>query len=351
MTWLLIAIAAHAHVSLRPRRRDHRRLVRASASRCAKHLAREGVAVVLGARRVDRCDEAAAASAPPAGARESSQMDVTREADVLALVARARARFGRLDVMICNAGFGYYGTVDETPPTSCSGMMDVNFMGTFYGARAALPIFRAQGSGQCIFISSIVGRRGIALMGGYTATKAAQAGFAESLRAEFAGTDIHVSVVFPISTSTEFRDAMERDFGHAVGGLGPKQSVDDVARAIVALHPAGRAPEVYPHAVSRALAILNAVGARVHRPVRAQVRPAPRGRRESGGAPTDSGSTLSTLATAIAAARARRRRPRAGRRRLGARPPARPAVEGYRPRGLRRPRRRGCASCSRRSAA
>ena len=70
-------------------------------------------------------------------------------------------------------------------------------------------------------------------MGGYTATKAAQAGLAESLRAEFAGTPIHVTCVYPISTPTEFIDAMTRDFGHKVSGLGPKQSVDDVARAIV----------------------------------------------------------------------------------------------------------------------
>ena len=70
-------------------------------------------------------------------------------------------------------------------------------------------------------------------MSGYSATKAAQAVFAESLRSEFAGTDIHVSAVFPVSTTTEFRDAMERDFGHHVSGLGPKQPVDHVARAIV----------------------------------------------------------------------------------------------------------------------
>ena len=120
--------------------------------------------------------------------------------------------------MICNAGFGYYGTVEETPADVMQRMMDVNFMGTFYGARAALPLFRAQNSGHLIIVSSIVGQRGIAQMSGYSATKAAQVGFAESLRAEFAGTPIHVSVVFPVSTETEFRAAMERDYGHSVTG-------------------------------------------------------------------------------------------------------------------------------------
>jgi short-subunit dehydrogenase len=184
--------------------------------------------------------------------------DVAKEADVVRLVARARERFGRLDIMICNAGFGYYGTVDEMPSDVMRRMMDVNFMGSFFGARAAVPIFRQQGHGHLIFISSIVGKRGIPFMSGYSGTKAAQAGFAESLRAEFAGTRIHVSTVFPVSTTTEFRYAMERDFGHQVSGLGPKQPVDEVARAIVNCVRRPR-PEVYPHAKSRVLAILNAV--------------------------------------------------------------------------------------------
>ena len=95
-------------------------------------------------------------------------------------------------------------------------------------------------------------------MGGYSATKAAQAGLAESLRSEFAGTAIHVSSVYPISTRTEFHDAMRRDYGHTVAGLGPKQSVDQVAEAVAGCIRHPRA-EVYPHAKSRALAVLNIV--------------------------------------------------------------------------------------------
>ena len=99
-------------------------------------------------------------------------------------MTRAQQAFGRLDIMVCNAGFGYYGTVEEMDPGVMRRMMDVNFMGTFYGARAALPVFRRQGHGHLIFVSSIVGKRGIPLMSGYSATKAAQAAFAESLRSE-----------------------------------------------------------------------------------------------------------------------------------------------------------------------
>jgi short-subunit dehydrogenase len=224
----------------------------------AEHLARAGVAVVLGARRVDRLADAVARIRAGGGRAESVGMDVTREADVVQLVTRAQQAFGRLDIMICNAGFGYYGTVEEMAPDVMRRMMDVNFMGTFYGTRAALPVFRRQGHGHLIFVSSIVGKRGIPLMSGYSATKAAQAIFAESLRSEFAGTEIHVSTVFPVSTTTEFRDAMERDFGRHVSGLGPKQSVDHVARAIVKCI-ARPSAEVHPHRSSRALAVLNAV--------------------------------------------------------------------------------------------
>jgi len=225
---------------------------------CAEQLAAAGFAVVLGARRADRLDEAVRTIRSRGQRADSLVTDVSSEENVMRLVARAEESFGSLDVMICNAGFGYYGTVEDTSAATMRRMMDVNFMGTFYGARAALPVFRAQASGHLIIMSSIVGQRGIPQMSGYSATKMAQVGFAESLRSEFAGTGVHVSVVYPVSTETEFRTAMERDYGHSVIGLGPKQSVDQVAGAVVACVRRPR-PEVYPHTLSRGLAILNAV--------------------------------------------------------------------------------------------
>src|SRR3954471_16201711 len=225
---------------------------------CAKHLARAGAAVVLGARRVSLLESTADRIRAAGGRAAIVQMDVVREQDVQALVAMAEREFGRLDVMICNAGFGYYGPIDDTPSDVMRRMMDVNYMGTFYGARAALPVFRRQNSGHLIFVSSIVGRRGVPQMGAYTATKAAQAGLAESLRAEFAGSPIHVTCVYPVSTPTEFIDAMARDYGHRISGLGPKQTVDDVARSIVRCVERPR-PEVYPLGKSRGLTILNAL--------------------------------------------------------------------------------------------
>ena len=225
---------------------------------CARALARSGVAVVLGARRKERLEDAARDIRESGGRAEAVVADVTVEEDVARMVARAQAAFGSLDIMICNAGFGFYGLPEDTPIDIMRRMLDVNFMGTFHGARVALPVFRAQGQGHLIIMSSIVGRRGIALMSGYSATKAAQVGFAESLRAELAGTGIHVTVVFPISTETEFRDAMQRDYGHSVSGLGPTQTADDVARSVVACLRQPR-PEVYPYGRAKLLAAMSVV--------------------------------------------------------------------------------------------
>ncbi len=96
-------------------------------------------------------------------------------------------------------------------------------------------------------------------MGAYAATKFAQVGMAECLRSEVAGSPIHVSVVFPVSTETEFFEVMSHETGAEVErAFGPRQSVETVAEAIVRAiaHPV---PEVYPHAKSRALVWLNAL--------------------------------------------------------------------------------------------
>lgn len=224
---------------------------------CATRLSRAGAAVALSARRADRLDSIA---------RDLSRAiavpgDVTNEADMQALVARAVETYGRLDVMIANAGAGFHGTLEETPPAVVRRLMDVNFVGTYLAARAAMPVFTRQRAGHLIIMSSIVGRRGIAGMTAYGATKAAQAGFAEALRTELLGTNIEVSTIFPVSTRTEFHDAMQRDYGHAVEGLGPKQTADSVAAAVEAVILEPR-PEVYPYAKSRALAVIGVVAPR-----------------------------------------------------------------------------------------
>jgi short-subunit dehydrogenase len=225
----------------------------------ALRLARDGAALVIGARRADRLGAVAAEITAAGGQAVPIVADVTRADDMDSLVARSVERFGRLDVMICNAGFGIAGAIDDIAPDQMQKLMAINYTGTYHATRAALPLFRRQGSGHIIIVSSIVGKRGVPFMGAYAATKFAQVGLAECLRSELLGSNIHVSVVFPVSTDTEFFDVMTRETGTSITrAYGPRQHVDTVANAI-ARAIERPAPEIYPHANSRALVVLNAI--------------------------------------------------------------------------------------------
>ena len=228
----------------------------------ARALAREGMSVVLAARRFDRLASLADAIRRDGGHAHPIEIDVTSDADVDRLIDETRRIFGRLDVVICNAGYGHHGALEDTTPDAMARLMDVNYMGTFLVARAALPHLKKQPHGHLLFVSSIVGKRGIAYGGAYSATKFAQAGLAEALRAELLDSTVRVSAVYPISTETEFRDVIAREQGYRVRGHGPRQSADHVARAILRClkHPK---PEVYPHWPSRLLVILNALAPRL----------------------------------------------------------------------------------------
>jgi len=224
----------------------------------ALRFARDGVAVAICARRADRLEEVAAAVAAAGGRALPVVADVTHETDMDRFVATTVERFGRLDVMMCNAGFGIAGTIDEITPDEMQRLLAVNYLGTYYAARAAIPVFRRRGRGHIIVVSSIAGKRGVPFMGAYSETKFAQVGLAECLRAELAGSAIHLSLVFPISTETEFHEVMARESGGASRARGPRQGVDAVADAIARaiVRPV---PEVYPYWKARGLVWLNAI--------------------------------------------------------------------------------------------
>jgi short-subunit dehydrogenase len=223
----------------------------------ALRLARSGDALVIGARRQERLNAVADEIRAAGGQALPVVADVTRVEDMNRLVGAAVDRFGHLDVMLCNAGYGIAGAIDEVTPEQMRDLWDVNYMGTFFAARAALAVFRRQGHGHVIIVSSIVGKRGVPYMGAYSATKFAQVGLAECLRAELTGSNIHVSVVYPVSTETEFFDVMSRATGTVVTrAAGPRQDAGVVAEAIAAAI-ARPVPEVFPHFKSRALVWMN----------------------------------------------------------------------------------------------
>jgi len=224
----------------------------------ARLLARERAQLVLVARR-DALLQDLKREAEAAGATAMSlTLDLRREEDVDRMIRATAARFGRVDVLINNAAFGFYGTVESIPRAVVREIFALNFEAPLFATQLVIPIMRAQGSGHIINVSSIVGKRGLPLSGIYCATKFALDGLTQSLRLELRDAGINVSVVNPGATQTEFQQHIRRGdvqgtFKHA----GHVQSAEVVAKSIVACirHPK---IEVYPYRFSRLLVWLNA---------------------------------------------------------------------------------------------
>ncbi|GAA1928539.1 SDR family oxidoreductase [Streptomyces durmitorensis] len=196
-------------------------------------LAGRGAKVVLGARRPERLQALAARIEQTGGEAAWARTDVTRRADLTGLVELARERFGRLDVLVSNAGVGPISPLDDLRVEDWEQMIDVNLKGVLYGIAAALPVFREQGSGHFVNTVSTAGLRIVPLQSVYAATKNAVRTVSEGLRQE-AGDSLRVTVVSPGFVRTEFADHMDpevkariRDSMDTVG-LSP----DAVARAI-----------------------------------------------------------------------------------------------------------------------
>jgi len=174
--------------------------------------AARGYAVVLAARREDKLNDVAELarqlSPPGGGANQAIAIvtDVAQPSQVHSLVARTVDEFGRVDVMVNNAGFGQFGRVWEISDADMRNIFEVNFFGAFHGCKAVAPVMIAQGSGHIFNVSSIIGRVGSPFHGAYSASKFALAGLTESLRVELRPHRVHVTEVCPALTATEFFD-------------------------------------------------------------------------------------------------------------------------------------------------
>lgn len=225
-------------------------------------FAREGVQLVLAARREDRLREVAAAVEAMGVGSLVVPTDVAVERNVGIMVEEAIARFGRVDILVNNAGYGLFASVEDTTREDLWRIMQVNFMGAFYATRAVLPIMQRQRRGHIINVSSVVGRRGLPFSGAYCATKAAMVAFSESLRMELTGTGISVSVVCPAGTATEFFDVAQTKLGRRGRPIGPVQSAERVAQAVVQIARRPR-PEIMTYKPARLLAVLNVFAPRI----------------------------------------------------------------------------------------
>ncbi|MFL9869111.1 oxidoreductase [Paraburkholderia fungorum] len=134
-------------------------------------------------------------------------LDVTNETQAKAAVQAAVERFGRIDVLVNNAGFGLLGAIEESSDADVRRMYDTNIFGLLNITRAVLPVMRAQRAGHVINMSSIGGYRSAAGFGAYCSTKFAVEGLTEALHAELKPLGIHATVVEPGYFRTDFLDA------------------------------------------------------------------------------------------------------------------------------------------------
>ncbi|MFF3541008.1 SDR family oxidoreductase [Streptomyces platensis] len=169
-------------------------------------LAERGARLVLGARRSERLAELVARIERAGGAAVQIRTDVTRREDLHALVALAGERFGRLDVLVSNAGVGTISPLDDLRVEEWDRMVDVNVKGVLHGIAAALPVFRAQGTGHFVTIASTAAFRVVPAMAVYAGTKFAVRAICEGLRQE-AGDALRVTTVSPGVTATGFAEA------------------------------------------------------------------------------------------------------------------------------------------------
>ena len=170
-------------------------------------LAELGAKMVLGARRTEHLEALVQRIVAAGGEAVSARVDVKRRADLADFVALACARFGKLDVLVNNAGIAPISPLDELRVEDWDEMIDVNIKGVLYGIAAALPVFRKQGFGHFVTTASVAGLRIVPNQSVYAGTKNAVRTICEGLRQE-AGPKLRVTTVSPGFTRTELADSM-----------------------------------------------------------------------------------------------------------------------------------------------
>ncbi len=201
----------------------------------AVRFASEGAALVLAARSQERLQRLAERLEQRFGVDTLAvPCDVRQREQVDALVEAAIASFGRIDVLVNNAGYGLYGRIEDTPEAAFRDVLETNVLGVHHAIRAVLPHMRCQGWGHIVNVGSVVGKRSWPYHGAYAASKFALTGLTQALRGELAGSGVSVTLLLPASTDTEFfANAPSYSSEYVPAPLGPVQTPGQVARAIV----------------------------------------------------------------------------------------------------------------------
>jgi short-subunit dehydrogenase len=200
-----------------------------------------GARVVLAARRADRL--AALAAELPGAVTVTA--DVTRAADRQAIVDAALEAFGRVDVLVNNAGRGLHVPLAEVDPDDHAAIVELNVVAALAMMQVVLPAMRSQGEGAIVNISSGTARRVIPGIGAYAATKTALNMLSAVAREEFAPDGIVVSTVLPTYTTSEFHDVLQAGAGFSRDPV-DADTVEHVAEEILRAVETGEPEIVLP---------------------------------------------------------------------------------------------------------
>src|SRR5438067_1111178 len=170
-------------------------------------LAERGAKVVLGARGLDRLEALADRIARAGGGTVYARTDVKRREDLSNLVRLACERYGKLDVLVNNAGVMPVSPLDDLRVEDWENMIDINIKGVLYGIAAALPVFRKQGFGHFVNTASTAGHKTVPNQSVYSATKFAVRAISEGLRIE-AGEKLRVTIISPGFVNTNFAEGV-----------------------------------------------------------------------------------------------------------------------------------------------
>lgn len=201
----------------------------------AYEFAGRGSNIVIGARQVAKLEEVAAEIKQTGGAVAFCEVDVSKESDCEKLINTAVSAFGGIDILICNAGISMRALFDEVDLNVLRQLMDVNFWGTVYCTKYALPYLQ-KNKGTVVGVSSVAGLHGLPGRTGYSASKYAMTGFLETVRIENLKKGLHVMVACPGFTSSNVRFAALTADGSHQGETPRKEekmmSAEEVAKRI-----------------------------------------------------------------------------------------------------------------------
>ena len=175
-----------------------------------------GIRLVLAARNVEKLAHVAEQCSKAGADVITVPTDMAQVKQVQALARTALDRFGRVDVLVNNAGYGQMGPIELIPPEAVQRQLQVNVLGAIALIQALIPAMRDQGGGRIINVSSLAGKIAFPFGGLYSASKFALEAVSDSLRRELAPFNIRVSVIEPGPVSTEFFDVVDKEIDRAI---------------------------------------------------------------------------------------------------------------------------------------